>query len=139
MVIDTRNVILGVNNGFDFMLQILLQIATAIFIAQRMKFSIKDFFSKCDRIRSFKMRQKFTTKCVSCFIRKCDSFIRKCDSYYIMRRLYFKMWQLLQNATFITKCIYTSQNYFIFLKIYFQYKNLVMVDLMYQLPKRPYS
>ena len=45
----------------------------------------------------YKMRQKFITKCVS-------FYITKCDSYYKLRRFYYKMRQLSQNATFITYC-----------------------------------
>ena len=38
-------------------------------------------------------------------IKKCDSyFITKCDSYHKLWRFYYKMRQLLQNATFITNC-----------------------------------
>ena len=44
------------------------------------------------------------TKCVRFFITKCDSFITKCNRYYKLRRFYYKMWQLLRNATFITNC-----------------------------------
>ena len=53
------------------------------------------------------------TKCDGYFITKCDKsllqnvsgfFITKCDSYYKLRRFYYKMRQLLQNATFITNC-----------------------------------
>ena len=32
----------------------------------------------------------------------------ECGSYYKLRRLYYKMWQLLQNATFVTNCDSTS-------------------------------
>ena len=52
----------------------------------------------------YKMQQKFITKCVRFFITKCDSFILKCDINYKMRRFYYEMRQLLQNATFITNC-----------------------------------
>ena len=45
----------------------------------------------------YKMREKFITKCVR-------FFITKCDSCYKLRQLYYKMRQLLQNATFITNC-----------------------------------
>ena len=45
------------------------------------------------------------TKCDSYFIyRMQQRFITKCYSYYKMRRFYYKMRQLLQNATFNTKC-----------------------------------
>ena len=56
------------------MRQILLQNATAILL---------------------QMRQKFITKCVR-------FSITKCDSYYKLRRFYYKMRHLLQNAMFIT-------------------------------------
>ena len=49
----------------------------------------------------YKMQQKFITKCVRFFITKCDTLTTKRDSYYKMR-------QLLQNATFITDCDSTS-------------------------------
>ena len=41
----------------------------------------------------------FITKCVTFFIKKCDSFITKCDSYYKLRRFYYKMRRLLQIVT----------------------------------------
>ena len=44
----------------------------------------------------YKIRQVFTTGCYT--------FIAKCGSYYKLRRFYYKMLQLLQNATFITNC-----------------------------------
>ena len=43
------------------------------------------------------------------FITKCDRvFLTKCDSYYKFRRFYYKMRQLLWNATFITNCDSTN-------------------------------
>ena len=46
-----------------------------------------------------------TIKCDSYFITKCVSFfITKCGNYYKLRQLYYKIQQLLQNATFITNC-----------------------------------
>ena len=45
------------------------------------------------------------TKYYSYYITKSMSFfITKCNSHY-------KMWQLLQNATFITKCVYINMYY----------------------------
>ena len=45
------------------------------------------------------MRQLVITKCDSYFITKCDSyFITKCD------KCYYKVRQVLQSATGITKC-----------------------------------
>ena len=58
----------------------------------------------------YKTREKFITKYVR-------SFITKCDSYYKMRRFYYKTWQLLQNATFMTNCdstLLTVLQYFVF-------------------------
>ena len=81
----------------------------------------------------YKMRQKFTTKSVSFFIRRCDSFITKCDSYYKLRQLYYEMRQLLQNATFITNCNSTHWLliFFIFhqtaLNSNFHFSNYVLV------------
>ena len=49
----------------------------------------------------YKLRQEVMTKCGKVFSTKWDSFITKYDSYY-------KMWQLLQNAMFITKCVGTD-------------------------------
>ena len=50
------------------------------------------------------MRQLFYYKMRQKFITRCDSFITKYDSYNKLRRFYYKMPQLLQNATFITNC-----------------------------------
>ena len=47
----------------------------------------------------YKIRQQFITKCISFFIRKCDSSI--CDIYYKIRRFYYKMHQLLQKVTLL--------------------------------------
>ena len=65
------------------------------------------FITKCKRYRYnmrqlfyHKIRQKFITKLVRFFITKCDSFITICIGF-------FKMRQLLQIATFITKFIGT--------------------------------
>ena len=66
--------------------------------------NITDIITKCDKLFYYKMRQKFITKCVRFYITKCDSFNIKCDSYYKLRRFYYKMQQLLQNATFMTNC-----------------------------------
>ena len=49
----------------------------------------------------YKMRQKFITKCLR-------FFITKCNSCYKLRQFYYKMRQLLQNATFITNCDSTN-------------------------------
>ena len=47
---------------------------------------------------------KVITKCVRFFIiTKCDNFIVICASYYKMRRFYYKMRQLLQNASFMRR------------------------------------
>ena len=47
---------------------------------------------------------KVITKCVRFFIiTKCDNFIVICASYYKMRRFYYKMRQLLQNASFMSR------------------------------------
>ena len=45
--------------------------------------------------KSDKMRKVFTAK--------CDSIYTKCNSYFKIRRFHYKMRQVLQNATFITK------------------------------------
>ena len=47
------------------------------------------------------------------YIIKYDSFIARCDSHYKICRFYYKLWQLWQNATFITKCVgtYTFSKY----------------------------
>ena len=61
--------------------------------------NLTDIITKCNSY--------FITKCVRCFIKKYDSFITKCDSYYKISQFYYKMWQLLQNATFIANCVGT--------------------------------
>ena len=59
----------------------------------------------------YKLRQKFITNCITFLLKKCDSLITKYDSYYYnMCRFYYKMRQLLQNVTFITKCVDTVSN-----------------------------
>ena len=63
------------------MRQILLQNATAIFL--------QNVSEVCHKMYKF-------------FITKSDHFIRKCDSYYKLGRFYYKVRQLLQNATFVT-------------------------------------
>ena len=51
-------------------------------------------------------------------------FITKCDSYYKLRRFYYKMRQVLQNATFITNCDSTHIMKHIF-DLHFLHKNCV--------------
>ena len=51
----------------------------------------------------YKIGQKFITNFVRVFIIKCDSF-------YKFRRFYYKLWQLVQNATFIANCDSTLSN-----------------------------
>ena len=55
-----------------------------------------------------KIRPKFIAKCVRLFIKICDSFVAKHNRYYKTRRFYYKMWELLQNAIFITKRVGTK-------------------------------
>ena len=55
-----------------------------------------------------KIRPKFIAKCVRFFIKICDSFVAKHNRYYKTRRFYYKMWELLQNAIFITKRVGTK-------------------------------
>ena len=80
--------------------------------------SLWHFITKCDRyyynVRQlfyYKMRQKFIAKCGRFFVTKRDSFILKCNSYYKLRQFDYKMWQLLQNATFIINCDSTRNRY----------------------------
>ena len=61
----------------------------------------------------YKMRHTLVTKCARFFNTKCDSIVKKCDSYYKMQRIYYIMWQLLQNATFIIKCVGTKADWFL--------------------------
>ena len=53
------------------------------------------------------MGDKSVTNCVRLFIIKYDCFIKNYDSYYKMRLFSCKMRQLLQIASFITKCVGT--------------------------------
>ena len=39
--------------SFNAVLEMVMELKIAYYTAQKMKFSIKDFFSKCDQIRSF--------------------------------------------------------------------------------------
>ena len=55
-----------------------------IFTAQKMKFSIKDFFSKCDQIRSF--LQTWSISLVKFSLRKTSSFVL-CFSFLLENRL----------------------------------------------------
>ena len=57
----------------------------------------RDIITKCDGY--------FIPKCVRFFITKCDGLISNWERYDKTRRFYFKMWQLLQNVPFITKCV----------------------------------
>ena len=62
----------------------------------------RDVITKCDSY--------VIPKYIRFFITKWDSFISNCDSYDKIRGFYFKMWQLLQSASFITKCVGTMTN-----------------------------
>ena len=55
-----------------------------------------------------KIRPKFIAKCVRFFMKICDSFVAKHNRYCKTRRFYYKMWELLQNAIFITKRVGTK-------------------------------
>ena len=50
------------------------------------------------------------TKCDGYYYKMQQKFITKCVSYYKLRRSYYKMRQLLQNATFATNCDSTRNN-----------------------------
>ena len=39
--------------SFNAVLEMVMELKIAYYTAQKLKFSIKDFFSKCDQIRSF--------------------------------------------------------------------------------------
>ena len=65
-------------------------------------YKMRHMFYKMRQLLYYKIRQKFITKRFRVFITKCDSFMIKCDSCY--KRFYYKMRQLLQNATFISNC-----------------------------------
>ena len=64
--------------------QVLLQSATAFFI------------TKCDGL----LLQSATTF----LLQSATSVITKCDRYYKVRQFYYKVRQVLQSATIITKC-----------------------------------
>ena len=55
-----------------------------------------------------KIWQKFIAKCVEFFIKIWNSCVVKHNRYYKTRRLYYKMWELLQNAIFTTKRVGTK-------------------------------
>ena len=79
------NLILGVNSVTVSCLthyDSLLQNATAILLQ-----NAAEVYYKIRHVYYYKMRH-----------------ITKCDSYYKFRRFYYKMGQVLQNATFVTNC-----------------------------------
>ena len=74
-----------------------------------MKFSIKDFFSKCDqiwrrlRIWSYLLKKYSIENFIFCAM--------KWNSDYEMRQFYHKIQQLLENVKFITMwCLVLSRN-----------------------------
>ena len=99
---NTRNLILSVNS-----------VTVSYLIRYDSLLKCDRYYYKLRQLFYYKMRQKFITKCVRFYITKWNRsllqnvsgfFITKCNSYYKLQQLYYKMWQLLQNATFITDC-----------------------------------
>ena len=59
----------------------------------------------------YKVRWQLLQSATAFFITKCDSyFITKCDRYYKVRRFYYKVRQVLQSVTIITKCDRTNRD-----------------------------
>ena len=72
----------------------------------------------------YKVRWQLLQSVTACFITKCDnlllqsataillqsvtSVITKCDRYYKVRRFHYKVRQVLQSVTIITKCDRTT-------------------------------
>ena len=52
----------------------------------------------------YKLRQS-SSQNASCFLLENVAILLVCDSFYKMRRFCYKTQQLLQIATFITKCV----------------------------------
>ena len=84
-----RNLIFGVNS------------VTVTYLIRYENYKMRQMLLQNEAAIYYKMRQKFITK-------RVRFFITKCDNYYKMRRFYYKMRQLLQNATFITNCDSTA-------------------------------
>ena len=58
--------------------------------------------TKCDSYFITKCNRNLLQNASRFFIRKCDSCFTKGGSFYKLQQFYYKIRQLLQNATFIT-------------------------------------
>ena len=105
--------------SFDLVILLNLRVKAAVVTAQKMKFSIKDFFSKCDQIRSFlriwshllkkSLLEKFIYCAVSSLLSKNDeSSHRMCSA----KKLFLKTSQISQGntCTKIFKNIYFEEH-----------------------------
>ena len=79
-----------------------------------------DTMRKCDRYFITIWEKSLLQNESAFFIKRYNSSITKCDSYYKMRRFYYKMLQLLQNALVHAFCLRAGENKF-YIIIYSMY------------------
>ena len=106
--------------------------------------------------RSVKILNIFTTLALKQIFQKTKTFFKKLEYGFLVERIKiektsFPYKTAISEANFKTNRMVTTKwayhrersfasNYFIFLKVLFQFKNLLwIIDLMYQQPKHPYS
>ena len=81
-----------------------------------------NIITKCDSYFITKCDKHLLQYTSGFFTSKCNSFIVKCDRYYKMQRFRYKIWQLLQNTTFMHQC--TLGWRFISIRRFWSYENI---------------